>query len=178
MLVYAEMLGSDPSEDSHLVAGHNGDLQLAASATPTVHLGEETTVVIQATSPTGTVDILPAIVSRRPAVSRPRARRTPSSTAPPHARAVDGAQHGEPGWFNRGNRRAVFAVARFSFVASAAAAPWLLLRHCVKSKEKSHGTLGEVASRLELRGCSPLGSGRFRSSARAWIDLDRTSARA
>jgi hypothetical protein len=65
-------------------------------------------------------------------------------------------KHASAAWDNgqmpKDLQRRCAARCHFCNVASAAAAPWLLLRHCVKSTEKSHGTIGEVASRLELRG--------------------------
>jgi Ricin-type beta-trefoil lectin domain-like len=58
----AEPAGASLQSSEMAVAGSSGDLQLAATATPAVNLGEPTTVVIHASSAQGTADILPVLV--------------------------------------------------------------------------------------------------------------------
>ena len=58
----AEPAGASLQSSEMAVAAGSGDLRLAATATPTVHLGEPTTVVIHASSAQGTADILPVLV--------------------------------------------------------------------------------------------------------------------
>ncbi len=58
----AEPAGATLASSQMAIAGSGGDLRLTATTTPSDHLGEPMTVVIHATSATGTADILPVVV--------------------------------------------------------------------------------------------------------------------
>ncbi|MBV9049135.1 MAG: hypothetical protein JOY58_12745 [Solirubrobacterales bacterium] len=70
------------------VAGGGGKLKLGATATPLVHLGEQTTIVIHATSATGTDNILPIVIYDGP----------PSAGHPIATTELDGATQAAGGY--------------------------------------------------------------------------------